>query len=168
MPYSFKQKTASRPALKPGKQHVSATSVKQPQRKQTAGKRLAIIGLVLIPIALLAGYYWSQQTNVSFEFTHKTIAKPQAAPIDAFHITVTNTGNKDIVIKNLDIIQGLNGDDLYDQFKWEYEGKTLKAKSTIQWDMEFGNKNLHLLSFRVQLTTANGKVYTSWRQPYRY
>jgi hypothetical protein len=168
MPYPFKQKAASRPAQNPGKQRVSATSVKQPQRKQTAGKRLAIIGLVLIPIVLLAGYYWSQQTKICFGFTHKLVTKPHAAPIDAFHITITNTGNKDIVIKNVDVIQGLNGDDLYDQFKWEYEGKTLKAKSAIQWDMEFGNKNLHLLSFRVQLTTANGKVYTSWRQPYLY
>jgi hypothetical protein len=168
MPYPVKQKSASRPAINKEKPHVSPTSAKHPGRKQTVGKTLIIIGIVLIPVTLLAGYYYSQQTKVSFDFTRKLISKPNAAPIYAFHITLTNTGNKDIVIKNLDVIQGLNGDDLYDQYKWEYEGKTLKAKNTIQWDMEFGNKNLHLLSFRVRLTAANGKVYTSWRQPYQF
>ncbi|MDN3583895.1 hypothetical protein [Mucilaginibacter flavus] len=165
MPYPAKQKPAPRAVVNRAEQRVPPSPPTQTQRKLKVGKTLMIIGIILI--ALAAAYYWTQRTNVSFEFTRKVLHKPNEATIEAFHITITNTGNKAIVIKNLDVIQGLNGDDLYDQFKWEYMGKTLKPRQTLQWDMEFGNKNLRLLSFRVQLTAADGKVYSSWRQEYK-
>ncbi len=167
MAYTFKRSSAPRQAKTQGKQPVSLNSGLQPKSKLPVGKTLAVIGLILIPIVCFVVYYLTQQTKVSFNFNHITVTKPQAEPIDAFRITVTNTGNKAIIIKKLEVIQGLNGEDLYAQYKWEYMGRTLKAKNNIKWNMEFGNKNLNLLSFRVQLTTADGEVYTSARQPYK-
>ena len=164
MPYTFKRRTAS--STTTAAQTISPVSVKPSVSKWLARKPLAFICLVLMFAAGALAWYFTQQTKVDFQFTRISLSKP-AGPISAFHITVTNTGSKKLVIKKLEIIQGLSGQDLYSQYKWTYMGKTLQPKNNIQWDLEFGNTNVDLLSFRVQLTTADGEVYSSARQAYK-
>jgi hypothetical protein len=164
MPYTFKRRTASSSTT--AAQTVPPISAKPSGSKWLARKPLAFISLILVLAAGAAAWYFTQQTKVGFQFTRISVSKP-AGPISAFHITVTNTGSKKIVIKKLEVIQGLSGQDLYSQYKWTYMGKILQSKNNIQWDLEFGNTNVDLLSFRVQLTTANGEVYSSARQAYK-